>query len=205
MLRPEPRTEAVPLPSGRRLLGSGPSPSPRSCSEGLESLWLRVCCQQSVTSGPPLSSRGGVLSSCPAANVGGGGWRFRVLWAAPAQAEAPVSTLASRVPSSEGLTRRSRFRTGLTPSYLVSADSPGAQPDVFWAVSKQPPHCPSKCAPPSFLHEKGHSPRSCQIAGVRLFLATAFSSSHQGSLNSCFSLPPIVPYCPSFYLSKILF
>lgn len=40
------------------------------------------------------------------------------------------------------------------------------------------------------------------IARLRLFLATAFSSSHQGSLNSCFSLPSIVPYCPSFYLSK---
>lgn len=93
-------------------------------------------------------------------------------------------TLALRVPSREGLSRRSR--TGLTPPSLVSADSRGIQSDAFWAVSTQPPHCPSSLLLP-LLHDKGHSPRSCQTESLRPSLAPAFPSSHQESLNSCFS------------------
>lgn len=117
-----PQRRPFPCPraaESRRLLAPGPAPPPRSCFDRFESLWLPVCCQQSVTSGPPLSNRGGVPRSCPAAKVGGRGLRFRALWADPARAEACVPQVSPQGPIQrrEQSHRRSRVQDGTDSTF----------------------------------------------------------------------------------------
>lgn len=145
----------------RRLLAPGPAPPP-SCSDRLESLWLLVCCQQSVTSGPPLSNRGGVPRSCPAANAGGGGRRFRALRASPDRAGACVPQVSLQGPFQR---RAGSQEQGSGQDWLHLLSSALTHPSPnrrSFGLSPRSPHiAPQLCSSLSFKR------RACHPGAVR--------------------------------------